>query len=96
MTERKSLPSLRGSSCLSRVTLMRHCCVFIGAGAILLTQGCAGSSKHIVAPSTVGSNRAIAGARESNANAQRQNDIARGTLERIDAKTLVIRKYWPK
>jgi hypothetical protein len=77
------------------LTLMRHsvALLFIG-GAALMLGGCAGTSKHIVAPSTVGSNKAIAGASESNRNAQRQNDIARGTAERIEAKAAVVRKYW--
>lgn len=78
------------------VTLIRHCFVyvFIG-GAALINQGCAStSSKHVVAPSTAGSNQAIGRAQGSNANAQRYNDINRTTAQRIEAKGNVVKKYW--
>jgi len=79
------------------VTSVRHCCwVFIGAGAALLIQGCASTPQHVIAPSTAGSNQAIAGARQSNRNAQRYNDLNRTTAERIEAKAIVVRKYWGK
>lgn len=77
------------------MTCVRHCYwVFIGAGAALLIQGCASTSQHVIAPSTAGSNQAIAGARESNRNAQRYNDLNRTTAERIEAKGNVVKKYW--
>ena len=76
------------------VTFMRHCYwVFIG-GAALVVGGCAVTPKHVVAPSTSGSNRAISGARQSNQNAQRYNDVARSQAELIEAKGNVVKKYW--
>lgn len=80
------------------VTLIRHfvVCMFIGVGAVpvVMLGGCAAPAKHIVAPSTAGSNHAIAGARKSNAEAARYNDINRTTAERIEAKGNVVKKYW--
>ncbi len=80
------------------MTFLRHyVCVFIIGGAALVSGGCASSSsKHVIAPSTVGSNRAIAGARQSNQNAQKFNDLSRTDAERIEAKAAVVRKYWGK
>ena len=83
---------------LCRVTFLRHFAVlFIVGGAVgSVFSGCASTPKHVIAPSTVASNRAIAGARQSNQNAQRFNDVSRTDAERIEAKAMVVRKYWGK
>lgn len=60
----------------------------------LLFTACAQSHKHVAPPSNAAVQGGITRAQQSNQNAQRYNDLARGTLERIDAKAEVIRKYW--
>lgn len=71
--------------------------LFIGVvGVALVTGGCASTSKHVVAPSTAGSNKAISGARNSNHQAQRYNDVARNQAQLIEAKGNVVKKYWGK
>lgn len=71
--------------------------LFIGVvGVALLTGGCASTSKHVVAPSTAGSNRAISGARNSNMVAQKFNDRSRTDAQLIEAKARVIKTYWGK
>ena len=90
MGKNKNLAKFRVHSLLLRHWIL----LFIGTGAALMLGGCAGTTKHVVAPSTAASNRAISGASESNRNAQRYNDINRTTAERIEAKGNVVKKYW--
>lgn len=59
---------------------------------VAILSGC--SSRPVVAPSTAAVQSHIETARSAVATAQTANTKARTNVERIDAKTMVIDRYW--
>lgn len=60
---------------------------------LLLLTGCA-TTQRVAGPSTSGVEARITSAQKSNTEAQKYNDLARGTSQRIEAKASVLEKYW--
>lgn len=62
-----------------------------GICAITLTS-CA--AHKVPTPSTVGVQSSVSNAKRSNQEAQRYNDINANDAQKIEAKTIVLQKYW--
>ncbi len=67
---------------------------YTASQCLMLMTGCVQKHAHVAAPQTAAVQGSINKARESNAAAQRYNDVAGTDAQRIDAKADVIRKYW--